>query len=109
MRNRFKGLDLIDRVLDELWTELRDIVQKTGIKPIYLSNFDLSGCLKLIMTCRDRHRDIGFAKSDCPKPLGLNKFNTNGPSRTPVPTNSNYSLNTPINPNLSTKIINKTI
>ena len=34
VRNRFKGLDLIDRVPDELWTELRDIVQETGIKTI---------------------------------------------------------------------------
>ena len=34
MRNRFKGLDLIDRVLDELCTEIRDIVQETGIKII---------------------------------------------------------------------------
>ena len=34
MRNRFKGLDLIDRVLDELWNEVHDIVQETGIKPI---------------------------------------------------------------------------
>ena len=34
MRNRFKGLDLIDRVPDELWTEVRDIVQNTGIKTI---------------------------------------------------------------------------
>ena len=33
MRNRFKGLDLIDRVPDELWNEVRDIVQETGIKP----------------------------------------------------------------------------
>ena len=32
MRNRFKGLDLIDRVPDELWTEVRDFVQETGIK-----------------------------------------------------------------------------
>ena len=31
MRNRFKGLDLIDRVSDELWMEVRDIVQETGI------------------------------------------------------------------------------
>ena len=30
-RNRFKGLDLIDRVPDELWTEVRDTVQETGI------------------------------------------------------------------------------
>ena len=34
VRNRFKGLDLIDRVPDELWTEVHDIVQKTGIKII---------------------------------------------------------------------------
>ena len=33
VRNRFKGLDLIDRVPDELWIEVRDIVQKTGIRP----------------------------------------------------------------------------
>ena len=32
--NRFKGLDLIDRVPDELWTEVCDIVQETGIKTI---------------------------------------------------------------------------
>ena len=34
MRNRFKGLDLIDRVSDELWKEIRDIVEETGIKTI---------------------------------------------------------------------------
>ena len=34
VRNRFKGLDLIDRVPDELWTEVCDIAQETGIKPI---------------------------------------------------------------------------
>ena len=34
VRNRFKGLDLIDRIPDELWTEVRDIVQETGIKTI---------------------------------------------------------------------------
>ena len=34
VRNRFKGLNLIDRVLDELWTEVHDIVQETGIKTI---------------------------------------------------------------------------
>ena len=34
VRNRFKGLDLIDRVSDELWKEIRDIVQETGIKTI---------------------------------------------------------------------------
>ena len=34
VRNRFKGLDLIDRVPDELWTEICDIVQETCIKNI---------------------------------------------------------------------------
>ena len=34
VRNRFKGLDLIDRLPDELWTEVCDIVQETGIKTI---------------------------------------------------------------------------
>ena len=34
VRNRFKGLDLIDRVPDELWTGVHDIVQETGIKTI---------------------------------------------------------------------------
>ena len=34
VRNRYKGLDLIDRVPDELWTEVRGIVQETGIKTI---------------------------------------------------------------------------
>ena len=34
VRNRFKGLDLIDRVPDELWNEVHDIVQETGIKTI---------------------------------------------------------------------------
>ena len=34
VRNRFKGLDLIDSVPDELWTDVRDIVEETGIKAI---------------------------------------------------------------------------
>ena len=34
VRNRFKGLDLIDRVPDELWREVHDTVQETGIKTI---------------------------------------------------------------------------
>ena len=38
VRNRFKGLDLIDRVTDELWNEVRDIVQETGIKTIPMEN-----------------------------------------------------------------------
>ena len=38
VRNRFKGLDLIDRVPDDLWTEVHDIVQETGIKTIPKKN-----------------------------------------------------------------------
>ena len=37
-RNRFKGLDLIDRVPDELWNEVRDTVQETGIKTFPMEN-----------------------------------------------------------------------
>ena len=36
MRNRFKGLELVDRVPDELWMEVLDLVQETGIKSIAL-------------------------------------------------------------------------
>ena len=38
VRNTFKGLDLIDRVPDELWSEIHDIVQETGIKTIPKKN-----------------------------------------------------------------------
>ena len=41
VRNRFKGLDLIDRVPDELWNKVRDIVQETGIKTIPMEKFQL--------------------------------------------------------------------
>ena len=42
VRNRCKGLDLIDRVPDELWMEVRDIVQEIGIKTIPVENIILS-------------------------------------------------------------------
>ena len=47
VRNRFKGLDLIDRVPDELWTEVCDIVQETGIKIISMDKKckKQNGCL----------------------------------------------------------------
>ena len=47
VRNRFKGLDLIDRVHDELWMEVRDIVQETGIKiiPMEGNAKKQNGCL----------------------------------------------------------------
>ena len=40
VRNRFKGLDLIERVPDELWTEVHHIVQETGIKTIPMEKKD---------------------------------------------------------------------
>ena len=48
VRNRFKGLDLIDRVPDELWTEVHDIVRETGIKiiPMEKKCKEQNGCLK---------------------------------------------------------------
>ena len=47
VRNRFKRLDMIDRVPDELWTEVRDIVQETGIKaiPMEKNAKKQNGCL----------------------------------------------------------------
>ena len=48
VRNRFKGLDLIDRVPDELWMEVHDIVQETGIKTIPMEKHakKQNGCLR---------------------------------------------------------------
>ena len=42
VRNKFKDLDLIDRVPDELWTEVCDIVQETGIKTIPIEKMQKS-------------------------------------------------------------------
>ena len=44
--NRFKGLDLIDRVSDELWMEVHDIVQETGIKTKKGNAKRQNGCLR---------------------------------------------------------------
>ena len=46
VRNRFKGLDLIDRVPDELWKEVCDTVQETGIKTIPMEKKCKNGCLR---------------------------------------------------------------
>ena len=48
VRNRIKGLDLIDRVPDELWNEVCDIVQETGIKTIPMEKKckKANGCLR---------------------------------------------------------------
>ena len=45
VRNRFKGLDLIDRVSDELWNEVHDIVQETGIKTKKRNAKKQNGCM----------------------------------------------------------------
>ena len=46
VRNRFKGVDMIDRVPDELWNEVRNIVQETGIKTTPMGNAKKqNGCL----------------------------------------------------------------
>ena len=50
VRNRFKGLNLIDRVPDELWTDVHDIVQETGIKTILMEKKNTkkeNGCLRM--------------------------------------------------------------
>ena len=46
VRNRFKGLDLIDRVPDELWTEVCDAVQETGSSPGKRNAKNQNGCLR---------------------------------------------------------------
>ena len=49
VRNRFKGLDLIDGVTDELWNEVCDIVQERGIKTIPMGKKNAkkqNGCLR---------------------------------------------------------------
>ena len=58
VRNRFKGLDLIDRVPDELWNEVRDIVQETGIKTISKKNKckKANGCLSRPYNSRENKR-----------------------------------------------------
>ena len=57
VRNRFKGLDLIDRVPDELWNDVRDTVQETGIKTIPMEKKckKQNGCLgRLTNSCEKK-------------------------------------------------------
>ena len=58
VRNRFKGLDLIDRVPDELWVEVRDIVQETGIKisPKKKKCKKANGCLRGLTNSCEKKR-----------------------------------------------------
>ena len=70
VRNRFKGLDLIDRVPDELWTEVCDIVQETGIKTIpmekkckkakWLSGEALQIAVKRRRKAKEKRKDISL-------------------------------------------------
>ena len=50
VRNRFKGLDLADRVPDKLWTEVRDIVQETGIKTIMVRQCLSRKCVREVVS-----------------------------------------------------------
>ena len=50
VRNRFKGLNLINRVPDKLWTEVRDIVQETGIKTIMVRQCLSRKCVREVVS-----------------------------------------------------------
>ena len=63
VRNRFKGLDLIDRLPDELWMEVRDIVQETGIKTIPMEK-----------KCKKENGCLGGLTNSCELYLSTWKF-----------------------------------
>ena len=73
VRNRFKGLDLIDRVPDELWTEVRDIVQETGIKTIpmekkcniHITTYEI-GALQVAPAARQEMHVPSLGQEDIP-------------------------------------------
>ena len=56
VRNRFKGLDFIGRVPDELWTEVHDIVQETGIKTIPMEKKEISRFSRFMGSQRVGHK-----------------------------------------------------
>ena len=58
VRNRFKGLDLIDKVPDEFWMEISDIVQETGIKtiPRKRNAKKQNGCLRRLTNSCEKKR-----------------------------------------------------
>ena len=70
MTNRFKGLDLIDRMPEELWMEVCDTVQETGIKTIpkkkkckkakWLSEEALQTAMKREAKGKEKRKDIPF-------------------------------------------------
>ena len=57
VRNRFKGLDLIDRVPDELWMEVHDIVQETGIKTIPMGKKCKKSKMAVINSCEKKRSE----------------------------------------------------
>ena len=81
VRNRFKGLDLTDRGPDELWMEVRDIVQETGIKTIpmekkckkakWLSEETLNSCEK--KRSKKQRRKGKIQASECRVPKNSKK------------------------------------
>ena len=68
VRNRFKELDLIDRMPEELWTEVPDIVQKAGIKTLTKKNTDTKGTFHAKMdTIKDRSGTVLAEAEDMKK------------------------------------------
>ena len=66
VRNRFKGLDLIDRVPDELWLEVHDIVQEAVIKTIPKKTILPEEALKIALKRRDVKGKGGKERKDMP-------------------------------------------
>ena len=58
VRNRFKGLDLIDRVPDELWTEIHDTVQGQGLSPRKRNAKKQNGCLRNFLQIAMKRREV---------------------------------------------------
>ena len=60
VRNRLKGLDMIDRVPDELWTEVHDIVKETGIKiiPMEKKRKKAEGLSKEVLQIAVKRREV---------------------------------------------------
>ena len=65
VRNRFKGLDLIDKVPDELWTEVYDTVQQTGIKTIKKAKWMSEEVLQIAVKRREA-KSKGKKRTDKP-------------------------------------------
>ena len=68
VRKRFKDLDLIDRVPDELWNEVRDIVQETGIKTIPMDQIRSDQISHSVMSDSMRPHELQHSRPPCPSP-----------------------------------------